>query len=86
METTMNACEKCGSKREQRDIQHCGNVEFCPQCETTKYVRSKIYLNGKEVEYCVEVNTKTGESRILYSEEEKRNDRKAEDLPDKNAE
>jgi len=46
-------------------------VEFCPQCETTKYVRSKIYLNGKEVEYCVEVNTKTGESRILYSEEEK---------------
>jgi len=66
----MNTCAKCGSELEQRDIQHCGNVEFCPQCETTKYVRSKIYLNGKEVEYCVEVNTKTGESRILYSEEE----------------
>jgi len=78
METTMNACAKCGSKLEQRDIQHCGNVEFCPQCETTKYVRSKIYLNGKEVEYCVEVNTKTGESRILYSEEEKGSERKAE--------
>lgn len=77
-ETTMNTCAKCGSKLEQRDIQHCGNVEFCPQCETTKYVRSKIYLNGKEVEYCVEVNTKTGKSRILYSEEEKGGERKAE--------
>jgi predicted nucleic-acid-binding Zn-ribbon protein len=78
----MNACEKCGSKLQQRDIQHCGNVEFCPQCETTKYVRSKIYLNGKEVEYCVEVNTKTGESRILYSEEDKGNEQKDQDLPD----
>ena len=67
----MNTCAKCGSDLEQRDIQHCGIVEFCPQCETTKHVRSKIYLNGKEVEYCVEVNTKTGAARILYSEEEK---------------
>ena len=65
----MNACAKCGEELESRQFQHCGYVEFCPQCETTKYVRSKIYLNGKEVEYCVEVNTKTGVSQIISSEE-----------------
>jgi hypothetical protein len=70
MEATMTECAKCGGELKETLFQHCGNVEFCPQCETTKYVRSKIYLNGKEVEYCVEVNTKTGESRILSSKEE----------------
>lgn len=70
MEATMNECAKCGGELKKRLFQHCGRMEFCPQCETIKYVRSKIYLNGKEVEYCVEVNTKTGVSRILSSEEE----------------
>jgi hypothetical protein len=67
----MDACARCGHKMEHEEFSHCGPVEFCPQCDTTRYVRSKIYLNGKEVEYCVEVNTKTKESRILSSEEEK---------------
>lgn len=66
----MNACAKCGREMEQQEVKHCGSVEFCPQCDTTMYVRSKIYLNGKEVEYCVEVNTKTKESRIVSKEEE----------------
>jgi len=45
-------------------------VEFSPRCEATKDVRSKIYLNGKEVEYCVDVNTRTGVSRVVSREEE----------------
>ena len=69
-ENTMNTCAKCGSEMEQQDFKHCGPVEFCPQCDTIRYVRSKIYLNGKEVEYCVEVNTRTKESRVLSREEE----------------
>ena len=72
----MDACSICGHKMEREEFKHCGPVEFCPQCDTVRYVRSKIYLNGKEVEYCVEVNTKTRESRILSSEEEPGNDRK----------
>jgi len=72
----MDTCAKCGGVMEQQEFKQCGNVQFCPQCDTTKYVRSKIYLNGKEVEYCVEVNFKTKEARILYSEEEKGNERK----------
>ena len=71
----MNACEKCGREMEQQDFQQCGPVEFCPQCDAIKYVRSKIYLNGKEMEYCVEVNTRTREARILYSKEEEGNER-----------
>jgi hypothetical protein len=67
----MNACAKCGREMERQEFKHCGPMEFCPQCDTIKYVRSKIYLNGKEMEYCVEVNTKTKKSRILSSEEEK---------------
>ncbi len=67
----MNACEKCGREMEQQEFKLCGPMEFCPQCDTIRYVRTKIYLNGKEMEYCVEVNTKTKESRILSSEEEK---------------
>jgi len=67
----MNACEKCGCEMEQQEFKLCGPIEFCPQCDTIRYVRSKIYLNGKEMGYCVEVNTKTKESRILSSEEEK---------------
>lgn len=67
----MNACSKCGCEMERGEFKHCGPVEFCPQCDTVRYVRSKIYLNGKEVEYCVEVNTRTKESRILSSKEEK---------------
>jgi hypothetical protein len=35
----------------------------------------------RTVEYCVEVNTKTGESRVLYSEEEKGNDEKLKVFP-----
>ena len=72
----MDACAKCGREMERQDFKHCGPVEFCPQCDTTKYVRSKIYLNGKEVEYCVEVNTKTRQTRILSSEEEQGGERK----------
>ena len=67
----MSTCKKCGSALKQQEFKHCGPIEFCPGCDTVRYVRSKIYLNGKEVEYCVEVNTKTRESRILSSEEEK---------------
>ena len=67
----MNACAKCGREMERQEFKHCGPMEFCPQCDTIKYVLSKIYLNGKEMEYCVEVNTKTKKSRILSSEEEK---------------
>jgi len=68
----MPVCTKCGGQLEKKDFNYCQGLEYCPQCEGSKLVRSKIYLNGKEVEYCVEVNTRTGESRILYSEEEKR--------------
>jgi uncharacterized Zn finger protein (UPF0148 family) len=75
-EATMNACSKCGCEMEHGEFKHCGPVEFCPQCDTTRYVRSKIYLNGKEVEYCVEVNTRTRESRIVSSEEEPGSGRK----------
>lgn len=71
----MNACEKCGCEMEQQEFKLCGPIEFCPQCDTIRYVRSKIYLNGKEMEYCVEVNTKTRETRILYSKEEEGNER-----------
>jgi NAD-dependent SIR2 family protein deacetylase len=67
----MPACAKCGGQLEKKDFNYCRDLEFCPQCEGSKLVRSKIYLNGKEVEYCVEVNTRTGEARILHSEEEK---------------
>jgi NAD-dependent SIR2 family protein deacetylase len=70
-ENGRSTCAICGNELERRDFKYCQNLEFCPQCETSKVVRSKIYLNGKEVEYCVEVNTRTGASRILYSEEEK---------------
>ena len=67
----MNACAKCGREMVQQEFEHCGPVEYCSQCDTIKYVRSKIYLNGKEMEYCVEVNTRTRKSRILSAEEEK---------------
>jgi hypothetical protein len=54
---------------EKQEFEHCGPVEFCSRCDTIKYVRSKIYLNGKELEYCVEVNTQTRTSRVLSSKE-----------------
>ena len=66
----MEQCATCGSQLQRKDFDHCGNLQFCPQCETKKYVRSKIYLNGKEMEYCVEVNTRTGMARILSATEE----------------
>jgi len=66
----MSSCDTCGGERVTRDFNYCGDLEFCPRCDTTKLVRSKLYLNGKEVEYCVEVNTSTGETRILSSKEE----------------
>lgn len=69
-ENDMSSCAKCGGELVSKDFNHCKNLEFCPQCDTTKLVRSKLYLNGKEVEFCVEVNTTTGESRILSREEE----------------
>jgi hypothetical protein len=65
----MNACAKCGREMERQKFEHCGEVEFCSRCETIKYVRSKIYLNGKELEYCVEVNTQTRRSRVVSSKE-----------------
>ena len=69
-ESDMSSCEKCGGALQSKDFNYCRGLEFCPKCEPTKYVRSKIYLNGKEVEYCVEVNTATGESKIVSKEEE----------------
>jgi hypothetical protein len=66
----MSSCAKCGGDLKQQDFNYCPGLEFCPQCEPTMFVRSKIYLNGKEVEYCVEVNTTTGESRIVSKKEE----------------
>ena len=65
----MDACEKCGHELERREFEHCGQVEFCSRCDTIKYVRSRIYLNGKELEYCVEVNVRAGTSKIVSSEE-----------------
>ena len=66
----MSSCTKCGGDLKQQDFNYCPGLEFCPRCEPTKFIRSRIYLNGKEVEYCVEVNTATGESRIVSKEEE----------------
>ncbi len=65
----MAECEKCGGELQERDFERCGTVQFCPDCEPTKYVRTQIYLNGKEMEYCVEVNTRTGEERIVSTRE-----------------
>lgn len=65
----MDACTKCGRELERREFEHCGQVEFCSGCDTIKYVRSKIYLNGKELEYCIEVNIGTGTTRIVSTEE-----------------
>jgi hypothetical protein len=66
----MSSCTKCGGELKQQDFNYCPGLEFCPRCEPTKFVRSKIYLNGKEVEYCVEVNTATGKSTIVSTTEE----------------
>lgn len=72
----MSSCVKCGGELELQDFTYCPGLEFCPRCEPTKFVRSQIYLNGKEMEYCVEVNTRTRESRIVSSGEEPGSGRK----------
>ena len=69
-ENDMASCGICGGELTRKDFNYCRDLEFCPHCETTKLVRSKLYLNGKEVEFCVEVNTATGASRILSRDEE----------------
>lgn len=66
----MPVCATCGGELEKKDFNYCRDLEFCPQCETSKIVKSKLYLNGKEVEFCVEVDTRTGASRILSRSEE----------------
>lgn len=66
----MSTCTACGGELQTKDFNACRGLEFCPRCEPRKLVRSKIYLNGKEVEYCVEVDTATGESRVLSKVEE----------------
>lgn len=66
----MNTCSKCGGTMARGEFEHCGPLEYCPGCDAVRYVRSKVYLNGKEVEYCVEVDTRTRKARILSSEEE----------------
>ena len=66
----MAQCATCGGLMTEKNFDHCGSLQFCPQCEPTKYVRSKIYLNGKEVDYCVEVNTRSGTVRVVSATEE----------------